>query len=133
MTHTTPTRIDDELYASAKVVGPLMHRSAAQQLAHWARVGREIEASEGVSHRSIAATLAGSQDYDRLSSQEQAVVRAEWAERMDARREGLDFVSSFAQAGKPYVGLDAEGRVVRYAPDGRVLEVLAPASTTTDS
>jgi ParD-like antitoxin of type II bacterial toxin-antitoxin system len=133
MTHTTPIRIDDELYASAKLVGRLMHRSAAQQLAHWARLGREIEASEGVSHRSIALVVAGSQDYDLLSPQEQAVVRAEWAEQMDARREGLDLAASFAESGKPYVGLDAEGRVVRHAVDGTVLEVMAPVGTTTDS
>jgi hypothetical protein len=34
---------------------------------------------------------------------------AEWAERMDARREDLDFAAEFAAAGKPYVGLDAQG------------------------
>jgi hypothetical protein len=125
MATTTPTRIDDELYASAKVVASLMSRSAAQQLAHWARIGREIEASESISQHSIAAVLARRVHYDQLSPHEQAVVRAEWVERMDARREDLDFMAEFAAAGKPYVGLDAQGQVVRYAPDGTVLEVVA--------
>lgn len=74
---TTPTRIDDELYESAKVVASLMSRSAAQQLAHWARIGREIEAGASVSQRSIAAALAGRLPYDELTPHEQAVVRAE--------------------------------------------------------
>ncbi len=136
MSSTTPTRIDDELYASAKVVGPIMSRSAAQQLAHWARIGREVEASEGISHRSVAATLAGRHQYDRLTSHEQAVVRAEWAERMDVLRAGLNFADDSAAAGKPYVGLDAEGRVVRYALDGSVFGVVAasgdPIAISTD-
>ena len=127
MATTTPTRIDDELYASAKVVASLMSRSAAQQLAHWARIGREIEAGESISQRSIAAALAGRVPYDQLTPHEQAVVRAEWIERMDARREDLDFAAEFAAAGTPYVGLDAQGQVVRYAADGTVLEVVAAA------
>jgi hypothetical protein len=54
--------------------------------------------------------------YDELTSHEQAVVRAEWAERMDARRADLNFAAEFAAAGKPYVGLDEEGKVVRMGP-----------------
>lgn len=121
---TTPTRIDDELYESAKVVASLMSRSAAQQLAHWARIGREVEGGASISQRSIAAALAGVVPYDELTPHEQAVVRAEWIERMDARREQLDFAAEFADAGRPYVGLDEHGRVVRYAADGTVLEVV---------
>ena len=113
---TSPTRIDDELYASAKAVGPLMSRSAAQQIAHWARVGREIEASESVSQRDIANVLSARLNYDELNSYEQAIVRAEWAQRMEARREGLDLAQEFAEVGRSYVELDAKGRVVQRDP-----------------
>lgn len=115
MATTSPTRIDDELYASAKLVGTVMSRSAAQQIAHWARIGREIEGSDTVSHRAIAEVLAARRDYDRLTVREQAVVRAEWAERMDARREGLDLAQEFAGQGRSYVELDSDGAVVRRA------------------
>jgi hypothetical protein len=57
-----------------KVVPSLMSRTAAQQLAHWARIGREIEAGESVSRRSIAAALSGTVPYDELTSNELAVV-----------------------------------------------------------
>lgn len=44
---------------------------------------------------------------------------------MNARREDLDFAEEFAAAGKPYVGLDAQGRVIRYEADGTVLDIVA--------
>jgi hypothetical protein len=116
MSTTSPTRIDDELYASAKVVGSLMSRSAAQQIGHWARIGRELEAAESVSHRDIEAVLAGGRDYDRLNAHEQAVVRAEWAERMDVRRHDLDLAQEFSDQGHSYVELDENGNVVRREP-----------------
>ncbi len=116
MSTTSPTRIDDELYASAKVVGSLMSRSAAQQIGHWARIGRELEAAGSVSHRDIEAVLAGSRDYDQLNAHEQAVVRAEWAERMDVRRHDLDLAQEFSDQGRSYVELDENGNVVRREP-----------------
>ncbi len=115
MAKTSPTRIDDELYAAARIVGPLMSRSAAQQIAHWARIGRELEAADSISHGSIADVLAGRRDYDQLTAYEQAIVRAEWAERMDARRQDLDFDRAFSEQGRSYVELD-DGRVVRREP-----------------
>lgn len=113
---TSPTRIDDELYASAKAVGALMSRSAAQQIAHWARIGRELEAADSISHRDVADVLAGRTDYDQLTGHEQAMVRAQWAERMDARRQDLDLAQEFSEQGRSYVELDDHGQVVRRAP-----------------
>ena len=114
MSTTSPIRVDDELYASAKLVGRLMSRSAAQQVAHWARIGRELEASPSLSHRAIAAVLDGRRDYDALTDHEQAVVRAEWAERITERREGLDLARQFESDGHSYVELDQEGNVIRH-------------------
>jgi ParD-like antitoxin of type II bacterial toxin-antitoxin system len=115
MATTSPTRIDDELYASAKAAGEVMSRSAAQQIAHWARIGREVEAGS-VAQRDIARVLAGAGDYDALAREDQAVVRAEWAERITALREGLDFEREFRRAGAAYSELDARGGVIRRAP-----------------
>lgn len=113
---TSPTRVDDELYASAKLVGAVMSRSAAQQIAHWARIGREIEGAASVSQREVVDALAGRRNYDELTPHEQAVVRAEWAERMDARRRALDLAAEFADQGRAYVELDDDGHVVRREP-----------------
>jgi hypothetical protein len=112
MATTSPARIDDDLYTSAKLAGEVQSRSASQQVVHWARIGREIEASGSISPRRVADVLAGSRHYDQLGPEEQAVVRAEWSERMDERREALDLAARFTAAGRSWVELDDEGHVV---------------------
>lgn len=60
----------------------------------------------------VIAVLAGDRPYDSLSPKEQAVVRAEWSARTDARRETLDLAERFATAGRRWVELDEHGAVV---------------------
>jgi len=112
MATTSPARIDDDLYASAKLAGEVQSRSASQQVVHWARIGREIEASAVISPRDIAEVLAGSRSYDGLSAREQAVVRAEWSTRMDDLRAELNLAEEFAAAGTTWVEIDDDGAVV---------------------
>lgn len=113
MATTSPARIDDELFASAKLAGSVQSRSAAQQVAHWARIGREIEASGSLSVKDVHEVLAGSRSYDSLTAEQQAEVRAEWAMRMDERRASLDLAAAFTEAGRTWVELDDEGDVVQ--------------------
>jgi ParD-like antitoxin of type II bacterial toxin-antitoxin system len=113
---SAPTRIDDDLFEAAQHTGPLMSRSAAQQVNHWARIGRALETAKSVSHRKVIEVLAGSCDYDELSDEEQAIIRAEWSERVETTRNDLNLAEEFAAAGRPYVELDADGNVVRRDP-----------------
>jgi hypothetical protein len=113
MATTSPTRIDDDLFASAKAVGEVMSRSASQQVSHWARIGRELEAAASVSQRTITEVLAGEASYDRVTAEEQAVVRAEWSERIDTRIASLDLARLFAAEGRSFVELDDDGAVAR--------------------
>lgn len=121
-TNSPPTRLDGELYEYARVVAPTMSRSTAQQIAHWARIGREIESSDSVSQRAIGDVLAGAQHYDTLSAHEQAAVRAEWAERIAERREQLDLIGTFEAEGRPYATLDDDGNVVIHNGEGLHLD-----------
>lgn len=116
---STPTRIDDELYEVAKLVGAMMSRSAAQQITHWARIGREIESAEGVSARAIGEVLARRLSYDSLSDEEQAVVRAEWASRLDERRKALDIPGRLEADGHDWAELGDDGRVVEHRAAAR--------------
>lgn len=116
MKTSTPIRIDAELYASASSVAPTMSRSTTQQVAHWARIGRELEASSDVSVEEIARVLRGAAEYDGLSSKEQALVRACWKERMESLTGALRLDEEFTAAGRPYVELDEKGAVVRRNP-----------------
>lgn len=115
MATTSPIRIDDELYASAGIVGPVMSRSASQQIAHWARIGRELEAAD-MSASEIIDVLAGARSYDDLDNRSQAIVRAEWRERIDARLASLNWRAEFEAAGDSYAELDDDGNVVVRQP-----------------
>jgi len=119
---STPVRIDAELYEEASTAASAMSRSTAQQIGHWARIGRELEASAGVSVDDVAKVLAGERSYDALGTEEQAVVRAFWAERMTALSRGLRLDRDFAEEGRPYVELDDAGRVVRREPERSAAE-----------
>lgn len=114
---STPVRVDAELYEEAARAAEVMSRSTTQQIAHWARVGRELEASSGVSIEDVAEALAGKRSYDALETEEQAVVRAFWAERMAALARDLRLDRELAAEERPYVELDESGRVVRREPE----------------
>ena len=86
MATTSPARIDDDLYASAKLAGGIQSRSASQQVVHWARIGREIEASASTSYKDIGEVLAGSRSYDLLSTKEQVVERVKASGRRSGTR-----------------------------------------------
>ncbi len=116
MASTSPIRIDDELYASAAAVAPLMSRSAAQQVTHWARIGRALEANGDVSARAIADVLAGEESFDTLGNEEQAVVSATWTERIATQLASLDFAADFEVAGETYSELDETGQIVTHVP-----------------
>lgn len=111
-----------------------MDRSVSQQLAHWARIGRELEAGPTVSVQAVADVLAGADDYDRLSAEEQAVVRAAWGERVADRLAGLNLAATFAAEGRSYVELADDGSVVRRTPaptgGGRGRPSSSPAPVT---
>lgn len=117
-----PIRVEADLYDAAKVAGGTLSRSTAQQLSHWARIGRELESARGISSSDIADVLAGRRSYDDLGTREQAVVRAEWDERIAAARTGLNLETGFLDAGESWVEV---------APDGTtVTKGLAPGDTT---
>ena len=113
---TIPTRVDLDLFEAAKTAGDAMSRSAAQQLTHWARLGRELEASASVRLRDIQRVLAGAMPYDGLAEPDQAVVRATWEERIAERRETLDLSAEFARSGQPWAELDDHGQVIDQRP-----------------
>ena len=56
-----------------------------QQLAHWARLGRELEASPSVTQDAIARVLAGQAPYDELPDPAQAMLHG----RHETRAQGV--------------------------------------------
>lgn len=113
---TIPTRVDQELFETARAAGQVHSRSAAQQLDHWARVGRELEASPAVTFDQVARVLAGDGSYDALGDRAQAVVRAGWDRRATERAAALNFEERLTAAGEPWAEADADGNVVVRQP-----------------
>jgi len=107
-----PTRIEMGLFEAAKQAGEVHSRSAAQQIDHWARIGRELEASPAVTHDQVARVLAGTASYDVLGETAQAVVRARWDEDIAERAAALDLGAELVAAGDSWVEADAEGNLV---------------------
>ncbi len=117
-TSTTPTRFDAALFESAQAAGARSHRSAAQQLAHWARLGRELEASAGLSQRDIDRVLAGQLSYDELGDPEQAALRTAWREGFDEDLAALDLRGRFAAEGRTrWSEADSDGAVTVHETD----------------
>lgn len=115
-----PTRVDGDLFDAAKSLGAVNSRSAAQQINHWARIGREFEASPAVSLRDVQRVLAGHGSYTALTESEQAIVRAEWDERIADGIASLNFEAEFTAAGDTWVIGDGKGNaVVRTASAAR--------------
>jgi hypothetical protein len=112
MASTAVARLDVEIVESARLTSEVMSRSTSQQLTHWARIGREVEAAASMTPKEIAEALSGSASYDQLNSGEQAVVRALWSEALDTRMAELDYESRFWAEGRPYAELDERGQVV---------------------
>ena len=112
MRTTPPTRLPADIYESAVAQAAAESRSVPLQIAHWARIGRELEMSPQVNHRAIAQVLAGHNSYDLLGEREQAVVRGTWSERVAALRGALNYEARFAAVGESYSEADEDGNVI---------------------
>lgn len=111
-----PVRLESEITEAARDAAARMSRSVAQQVSHWARIGRELERARDVSADDIRRVLDGAQDYDGLSAKEQAVVRAVWSGRIDSLRGGLRLDKAFQGTGYRYAELDRHGETVVREP-----------------
>lgn len=109
-----PARIDGELFEAAKSAGAVHSRSAAQQLNHWARLGRELEASGALTTSDIERVLAGELSYDALGESDRSAVRAEWRERIDTLIRKANLAVEFNEAGETWSELDDDGNIVTH-------------------
>ncbi len=113
-----PTRLPADVYDSAVAASAITSRTVPQQIAHWARIGRELELSPAVNHRQVARVLAGLASYDELDEHEQAIVRKAWSERLAELRTQLDYATRFSAAGDSYSEADEDGNLVVHPARG---------------
>jgi hypothetical protein len=112
------TRFDAELFDAAAAEGARQSRSARQQLAHWARIGRAVSSVSSAQRARVEAALAGELSMRALTGEESTVLNAEISAGIEERLAEVDFGAELAAEGITTVALDAEGNLVEYRPDG---------------
>lgn len=115
-----PTRVDGDLFEAAKSAGAVTTRSAAPQINHWARIGRELEGSPGTSQRDVQRVLTGDAVYDDLDERSQAIVRAVWGEQTAERPARLDLAAELTRTGRSRTDADEQGCAVLRGGDAAV-------------
>ena len=83
-----PLRIDDELIKEARVSGQVFHRSIAQQVEHWASLGRVLEKVLTVSSVAKVKNLNRSVELDRALAGANSAVGRKKALTLLARKKG---------------------------------------------
>lgn len=115
---STPVRIDDKLYGSARVVGQASSRSAAQQVDYWVRLGRAVSMVETDARRRIEDAVAGRTPLSTLTVDERATANAEIDAVIEQRAGSVSYADILAAEGISTVSMDADGSLVRRDPDG---------------
>jgi hypothetical protein len=104
--------------AIASAVAPAEHRTIAEQINHWARIGMQVERSGSVTTRKVLAVAAGQAQFSTLDPGEReaahALVDAEIAEREAGQR----FGPAARAAGHTTVSLDDDGNLVEITAEG---------------
>lgn len=105
-------RLPVDVSVLANIAAPLQSRTVPQQVAHWARIGQQFEMSPTVNHGAVARVLAQQASYDDLGEKEQAIVRAQWQELFDERRNALAQSPVLNVSGSQYSEIDEHGNIV---------------------
>ncbi|MFW0792768.1 hypothetical protein AAFP30_03035 [Gordonia sp. CPCC 205515] len=112
------TRFSATLVEQASAAGAREHRSARQQLEHWARVGQGVSARTSRARRRVDLALTGDLPIASLSDEESVVFDAEVDALLDERLSAVDHVDRLAAQEFSSVAVDERGRMVEYHPDG---------------
>lgn len=112
------TRVSEELFQAASAAGSVEHRSAKQQLEHWARIGQSVDAHTSTSRRRVSAAMEGRLPVTALTYDEgvafDAFVETELAERIAS----TDVGEILRGEGVTTVSLNGAGQLVEHRPDG---------------
>jgi len=117
---STSTRVAGDVVAIASAVAPGEHRTIAEQINHWARIGMQIERSGTITTRKVLAVAAGEEQFSALDSDERetahALIDAQIAERASSQR----FGPAARAAGHATVSLDDDGNLIEITAEGNI-------------
>lgn len=105
-------KIADTLMSHARKESSLQSRSVAGQITHWIHIGRAIEKSGSFDYQHISSVLEGETSPDDLSSEEQKVWFAKFADKMVEPGDGEQvYFANRRQLGRG-VGLSDAGELI---------------------
>jgi|SRR6056297_4078299 len=115
---TTPTRISADVFGLAAAVAAVEHRSAAEQVSYWARIGMQFERDATAHHRRIIAAVSGDAQFSDLSGDERNVAHALIDANIARRAASQRFGAVRRRSGQRTVSLDDDGNLIEIAADG---------------
>jgi hypothetical protein len=120
MSKTQSTRISKDLLDAAEFEGEREHRSMAQQIEHWARIGREITMRDSSGRRIIELAIENAPVDQRFGDVVRAALEGETNASIQERMMATPFAKILAREGVDTVALDEQGRLAEYRADGTV-------------
>jgi len=108
----------------AASVAPAEHRTAAEQINYWARLGMQVDRSGTITNRRVRSVAAAEAQLAGLDPEERAAAHAVIDASIGAAAGRERFGPAARTAGRASVSLDDDGNLIEIAADGtrRVLE-----------
>lgn len=110
-------KLSTEFLNDARREADAFSRSLAAQVEHWARIGRAVENTPGVSMDRVRAALTGRTKFEHLTTVEQTAFLEQFGAEFTP-----DVQAAYAALGEEVgaVGSDVNGRLVRREADGQL-------------
>lgn len=115
---STPTRITQDVAASAAAVAASENRTVTEQINYWARIGMQVERSTSAANRRVLAVVAGEAQFSTLTPEERTAAHATIDARLAERVAKDSFGQAARKAGQITVSIDDGGKLIEISPDG---------------
>jgi hypothetical protein len=115
---SVPTRVAEDVAATAASVASGEHRTVTEQINHWARLGMQVERAASVTGRRALAVVAGDAQFSTLTQDERTIAHGTIDARIAERVAELRFGPAARKAGQVTVSIDDDGTLIEIAPDG---------------
>lgn len=106
------------MFGLAAAVAAAEHRSAAEQISYWARIGMQFERHATANHRRIIDAVSGDTQFSHLSREERDVAHALIDANIARRAASERFGAVRRRGGQRTVSLDDDGNLIEIAADG---------------
>jgi hypothetical protein len=115
---TTPTRVSADVVGLAAAVAAVEHRSAAEQVSYWARIGMQVERDATAHRRRVIEVVAGAVQFSVLDSDERSIAHAVVDANITSGAASQRFGPAGRRSGQRTVSLDDDGNLIEITADG---------------